>query len=102
MLGDGHKGLPGREGNMQEEANGVVGAEPPQLGGERQQVVVMYPNEIVGAQQRLQLLRQAPVDADIALKKSRLELSEVETVVKDRPQHRVAVAQVIGLIVGLG
>ncbi len=101
MLGDGHEGLPGRKRNVQEKADGVLGAEPAQLGGEGKQVVVMHPDQVVGAQKRAQLFRQAAVDPDIALEKTRLELCQVQAIVKDRPQHRVAVAQVVSLVIGL-
>jgi hypothetical protein len=101
MLGDGHEGLPGRKRNMQEIPDRVLGPEPAQLGSERQEVVVVHPNQVVGPQQGSQLLRQAPIDIDIALEKAGLELGKIEPIVKNRPQHRVAVAQVIGLMIGL-
>ena len=100
MLRDRHKGLPGRKRNVQEEPNRVLRPQPPQLRCERQQVVVVHPDEVVAAQQRLQLFGEPPVDADIALKEARLELRQVQAIVKDRPQHRIAIAEVVGLMVG--
>ena len=100
MLRDRHKGLPGRKRNVQEEADRVLRPQPPQLRCERKQVVVVHPDEVVAAQQRLQLFGEPPVDADIALKEARLELRQVQAIVKDRPQHRIAIAEVVGLMVG--
>ncbi len=87
---------------MQEKTDGVLGAEAPQLGGEGKQVVIVHPDQVVGAQERPQLFRQAAVDADIAFKKARLELCQIQAIVKNRPQDRVAVAQVVSLVIGLG
>ena len=71
MLGDRHERLPGRKRNVQVEADRVLHPEPAQLGGERDQVVVVHPDDVVGAQQRLQQRGEPPVDADDSARRSR-------------------------------
>ena len=102
MLRDGHEGLPGRKRNVQIEADCVLHPALPELGGERDQVVVVHPDDVVGAQHRRQHGGEAPVDRDEPLEEAGLELGQIEPVVKDRPQHRVGVAQIIALVIGLG
>ena len=61
-----------------------------ELSGERDQEVVVHPDDdVVGAKQRLQQARMAPIDVDEPVKVPRLELGEIQAVVKDWPQHRI-------------
>ena len=62
---------------------------------ERDQVIVVHPDDVVGLQQRLERAREALVDVDVALVVAGLELREVEPVVKHRPQHGVGIAEVV-------
>ena len=89
-----------RQRNVQEEADPVSAAQRAQLRGQRDQVVVVHPDDVVVAQQRLELagedLVHAPVTRDVA----RVEIGQVQPVMKHRPQHAVRIAHVKGLVVG--
>ncbi len=74
---------------MQEEANLVVDAALAQFAGERQQMVIMDPQNIVFFDQRQQLVRQQRVDFLIAIPGFALEIDQIKTVVESGPQHRV-------------
>ena len=60
----------------------------------------MHPDDVVGAQHRRQRGRKPPVDVDVGLEEARLELGDVEPVVKHGPEHRVGVAEVVAAVVG--
>ena len=49
----------------------------PQLGRKRDQMIVVYPDDVVGTQQGFQQRRQPPVDRNKSLEKAGLELSEI-------------------------
>jgi hypothetical protein len=85
MLGDGHEGLPGRNRNVQIEADGVLHTELPQFAGEGDQMVVVHPDQVVGLQQRQQQARQPLVDGLVTLEIAGLELGQVQAVVEHRP-----------------
>ncbi len=77
----------------------VAGA---QFRGERDQVVVVRPDDVVGLQEIEQRIGEAGIDAAIAVEIGGLEFDEVETVVADRPEHLIGEADIIVLIVFLG
>src|SRR5436190_1190487 len=54
MFRDSHEGLPWRERNVQIEADRILHSALPELDGERDQVVVVHPDDIIGAQHRFQ------------------------------------------------
>ena len=75
----------GGKGNVQIEADGVLHAELPSSVAKRDQVVVVHPDDVVGAQHRLQQAGEPPVDRDVTIEEAGLELGKVESIVKDRP-----------------
>src|SRR5947209_18263961 len=81
VLGDGHERLPGRAGNVQIEPDRVLHAELPELSGEGDQVVIVHPDDVVGAQHRLQQAGEPPVDRDVAIVEAGFELGQVEPIV---------------------
>ena len=70
---------------MQVEADAVLHTEHTQLDRQRDQVVVVHPDDVVGPQHRLQQGGEAPVHADVLLEISRVELRKIQAVVKHRP-----------------
>ena len=102
MFRDGQEGLPGRAGDVQIEADRVLHPELPELGGERDQVIVVDPDHVVWAQQRLQQRGEALVDRNEAIEEAGLELGKVQSIVKDRPEHGVGIAQIVALVIALG
>ena len=98
VLGDGEKRLPRRHRDVQEEADRVLDAELAQLHPQRDHVIVVHPDRVVGLQQRMQRAREAPVDLEIALVVAGFELRQIEAGVEYRPQHVVGVAEIVFLV----
>ena len=59
----------------------------------------MDPEDVVGLQQRHQLARKQLVHPAVPGNKTRVKVGQVQPVMEDRPQHAVAVAQVITVMV---
>ena len=87
---------------MQVEADAVLHAQHAQLDRQRDQVVVVDPDDVVGPQHRLQQRGEAPVHTDVLLEIARFELRKVEAVVEHGPQHGIGVAQIVPVVLGLG
>ena len=87
------------QGDVQEEADAMRAAQRPQFGGQRDQVVVVYPDDVVLAQHRLELAREQLVDPPVAGDVAGVEVRQVQPVVEDRPEHAVGIAQVVGIVV---
>ncbi|MCY1533345.1 hypothetical protein D9M68_686670 [compost metagenome] len=88
-----------RQRNVQEEADALLAAHGAQLGGQRHQVVVVDPDDVVVLQQRHQLAREQLVHAPVAADEAGIEMRQVQAVVEHRPEHVVAVAQVVAVVV---
>ena len=95
----GRQQLPGRQGGVEEEAHPVREAEPPQFLGEGNQMVIVGPDHVVGAQQAGQLAGEFRVDAPIAGVISAVEIDQIDAVMEQRPERRVGEAVVILLVV---
>src|SRR5689334_7218405 len=95
MLGDGQERLSRRDGNMQEEPDWVLDTAAAQRLGQRNEMIIVNPDRVVGPKERLELAREALVDVDIALVKTGVELGKVEAVVEDRPDDGVRISEVI-------
>src|SRR5262245_39369200 len=102
MLWDRHECLPGWKSDVQKKADRVLNAVPAQLCSKRDQLVVMDPYHVIGTQHGQQQTGKTSVHIYEMLEETCLELSEIETVVKHGPQHRVGVAKVVAGIVGCG
>ena len=98
MLRDGQEGLGRRDGNVEEEADRVLDAATTQCFGQRNEMIVVNPDRVVGLKQRLELARKPLVDVDIALIETGIELRQIEAVVEDRPDDRVRIAEVIFVV----
>jgi hypothetical protein len=67
---------------VQEEADAVLHAQLPQFGAQRNQVVVMHPDEIVGLEQRRRGGGKRGIDAQIALEGVAPEFEQAESIVE--------------------
>jgi hypothetical protein len=97
----GHDQLVGRPGDVQEEADAVGDAQPPQLPRHRDQVIVVHPDDVVRLDQRQQGLGEPLVDPVVALAERAVIGGQVDAIVEQRPQGLVGVAVVIFLVVAL-
>ena len=97
VMGQGGQQLPPRPGDVQEEAYPVAAAHLAQLPRQRDQVVVVHPDDVVGPDQRAHRLGETAVHPLIALAERAFIVGQVDTVVKQRPQHGVSVAVVVFL-----
>ena len=101
MVGQRGENLGRRKWNMQEEADPVAVTAVAQHFCQRDEMIVVHPDDVVGLQQAVQLVGKMCVDAPIAAEIAARKLREVEAVVQDRPQHPIGEAVVIFLIVGV-
>ena len=62
----------------------------------------MHPDDVVGAQQRLQELGEPLVHIHILIEEAGLELGNIEPVVEDGPEHRVGITKIVALVLGGG
>jgi hypothetical protein len=85
--------------DMQEKPDAVRDAFGAQRFGERDQMIVVDPDDVVGLEQLDEAMREPCVDAPIAGVFVAFVLSEVVAVVEDRPQRRVREAAVILVVV---
>ncbi len=89
------------EGHVEEEADRLLDAGAAQLLRQRNQMVVMHPDEVVRLQQREQLACEQRVDATVRLVGITIVAEEAEQVVEQRPQRAVAEVVVVAVEIGL-
>jgi hypothetical protein len=70
--------------------------------GERHQVIVVHPDQIVGLEQLVQLPGEGVVDPQVAAEIAMREFRALELVVQDRPQHAIGKSVVVLLVILLG
>ena len=86
-------------GICRKEPDAVAASHGPQLGGERDQVIIVHPDHVVGFEQRLQPAGKHLVHPPVAGSKAGVEIREVEPVMKHGPQDAVGVAQVVRFVI---
>jgi hypothetical protein len=84
-----------REGRVQEESDRLARAEATQLRAERDQVIVVHPDHVVGLEQRQQPARERRVDLLVCVQLVAVVGEEAQRRMQHRPQHVVAVAVVV-------
>ncbi len=99
MLRDGGKDQRRGQRDMQEKTHALATAHGAQFRSKRDQVVVVDPDHIIRAQQRRELARKELVDAAIDVEIAGVEIRQVDAIVEHRPQHAVAVALVVRVVV---
>ena len=102
MIGQGREDFRRRERNVDEETDLVVVPAIAQRLGERHEMIVVHPHDIVGPQQFFRCVGEILVDAKIAAKVAAREFGKVEPIMQDRPQHAVGETVVEFLVVVLG
>jgi hypothetical protein len=70
--------------------------------GQRQQVIIMNPDNVVGLQNLVQFGREALVDPHIAAEIAAREFRKIQPIMQNRPEHSVGVPVVIFLVVLFG
>ena len=82
----------GAHGNVEEEPDPVVEAHPAQIGGERDEMVVVDPDHVVRPEELGEPPGEEPVDAEIAGGVAPIEAGEIQPVVAHRPEGPVGEA----------
>ena len=90
-----------RERDVQEEAHPPFPARGAQLGAHQQEVVVVHPDDVVGAGELRQQPGEAAVDRLVGGELGLVEMREVGAVVEHRPERAVGVAEVVAVVLGL-
>src|SRR3546814_17000574 len=86
-----------RPGKVEEEPHPVGQSLLAQQPAERDHVVIVYPDEIIGINMRRDDPREGFVDALVPALEGALELGQVEAVMEQRPQGAVGITVVIFL-----
>lgn len=99
VLGDRRHDERRRHRYVQEKADRVAASHRAQLGRERNEMVVVHPDDVVGLEQRKQTLREELIHAAIAARESHVELREIEPVMEHRPQNVIGVAEIVAFVI---
>jgi hypothetical protein len=91
-----------RKRHVQEVADAVAMAAIAQHLGERNEMIVVHPDHIVGLEEIVQLIGEMRIDAAVTAEIAARELGKIEPIMQDRPQHPVGEAVVVFLIIRLG
>ena len=102
VVGQGCKHLRRRHRDMKEEADAVGMAAAAQRVRDRDHVIVMNPDEVIGFDDLFQLGREMIVHPHVSGEIASCEFREVQPEMQDRPQHPVGEAVVVFLIFLLG
>ena len=101
VIGQRRENFRRREWNVDEKADLVVVAAIAQRLGQRNQMIVVHPDHVVGPQQFFKMRGEILVDAEITAEVAAREFGKIEPVMQDRPQHAVGETVVEFLIVVL-
>src|SRR3546814_6368626 len=85
----------GRPGGVEEKTDPVGAPAPPKFPAQRDQVIVVNPEQVVRLDQRDQRVGETGVHPFIAPGKAALELRKIDTIVEQGPQREVGIAVVI-------
>jgi hypothetical protein len=101
VIGQRQEHFLGRERNMQEKSDPVGDPEFAQLRAQRDEVIVVHPDDVVRTQQRKQRFGEIGVDALVASERGPAELDQAKPVMAERPERAVGVADIIRVVVVL-
>jgi len=96
------KDLRRRHRDVQKKIDPVGVAAPSQRVRDRDQVIVVHPDQVVLPDYFFELGREMIIDPEISAEIPTRELSEIKPVMQNRPQHTVGEAVVIFLVVVVG
>src|SRR5690606_1577225 len=94
MLRQGGDDLRRRKRRMQEEADLVPVPAFAQRLRQREEMIVVHPDDVVWPQNLVQFIGEMLVDAQVAAEVTAREFRKIEPVMQDRPQHAVGEAVV--------
>lgn len=80
---------------MQEETEPIGAAALAQFVAEREQVIILDPNDVIGLQQRRDHVGEARIDPLVAPREVTLIFGQINAEVEERPQRPVGIAIVI-------
>jgi hypothetical protein len=86
---------------MQEEANPVGNPQIPESGSKGDQMIVMDPDKVVGAQKRLEGSRKPLINTEIPVRVLPFDMQEIKPEMADRPKSAVGEACVVGVELSL-
>ena len=90
-----------RHGDVQKKPNALRTPQGAQFQCQGNEVVVVHPNDVVWPEQGLELARKQLVHAPVAAHVAGVQVGQVQPVMEHRPEHAVAVAQVVAVVVVL-
>ena len=82
---DGEQKVRRRAGDMQEEAERILVTARAQFPGERDQVIIVNPDQVVGLEELGELVGEQSVHPEVARKVRPTELRQIHAIVQDRP-----------------
>lgn len=85
----------GGPGDMHEKPDPVPDSKQPQFSGQGDQVIIMDPDQIIGADQRRETFSEKAIDAEITLGVAPAEIGQVNSVMAQGPEHAVREAVII-------
>ena len=89
----------GGKRDMQEKTDPVAAAPPAQRVGQREQVIVVDPDHVVGRQRLAQAIGQDLVDPAVGGPGLAVEFGQLDPIVEQRPEHAVGKSIVIPVII---
>ena len=87
------------EGHMQKEADTVFHAKRAQGHAERDQMIIMHPDQVGGLEQRHKRLRISAVDVEIGFEVLAIEFEQARLEMQQRPEHRIGEADIEALVI---
>ena len=87
---------------MKEKADPVLMPALAQCLGERNQMIVMHPDEVIRPQDFVQFAREMIIDTQITTQIPARELGEINSIMQDRPEHAIREAIVVFAVVLFG
>src|SRR5580700_8056274 len=99
MIGQEAHQLDCREWGMQEEPDRLLAAELAQALAERDKVIVVHPDEIVGVQHRRQRPGEGAVDPHVAGDVASRVADQRGPIMKKRPQHAIGEADIVFVVI---
>src|SRR5262249_14227493 len=96
---NGFEQLRRREGNVKKKANPLAGPKRAELRGERHQMIIMHPDEVIGPANGSERSCKGAVEALVTLSIRRLEVDQVQPIMAGRPEHLISKTQIIFVVI---
>ena len=89
-----------RKRRVQEKADAIVDAELAQCASERDEMIILYPNQIIRLDQRREHGSEAAVDREISLRGVAAIFDQPQPEMEERPKRGIRIAGVIEFVLG--